>query len=189
MSSNQTGKPVWHLAIREPGGEVFGDFALAKPFEGHLGAHLTDEKILLEGLQRVVGEHHVARSVIPEKKELGRFTATGQRRNDVERGMIRPVEVFQDQKQASLRSDGFQRFADLAHHPLACGSENLLLKSLLLISPYQRRKLYQPGRRAQGQSLDYKSRIRIADKAAQRFEQGVIGFLASISFYALAAGN
>src|SRR5262245_57874326 len=103
--------------------------------------------------------------------------------------MIRPVEIFQGQNQASIRRDGFQRFAHLAHHPLACGSENLLLKSLLLISSYQRRKLYQPGRRAQGQSLDRKSRIRMADKAAQRFEQGVIGFLASVSFYALAAGN
>jgi len=37
--------------------------------------------------------------------------------------------------------------------------------------------------------MDRKSRIRIADKAAQRFEQRVIGFLASVSFYALAAGN
>src|SRR5262245_1027012 len=50
MSLNQTGKPARQLAIRESGGEVFGDFALAKPFEGHLVTHLTDEKILLEGL-------------------------------------------------------------------------------------------------------------------------------------------
>src|SRR5262245_63115919 len=96
--------------------------------------------------------------------------------------MIHPVQIFQDQNQTSLRRDGIQRLADLAHHPLARGSENLLLKSQLLISSYQRRKLNQPGRRAQGESLDSKSRIRTADQAAQRFEQGVIGFLASEPF-------
>src|SRR5215510_13353135 len=176
MSLNQTGEPAWQFAIREPGGKIFGNFALAEPFERHLVTELMKEKFLLEGPERTVGAHHHARSVSPEKKQPGRFTATGQRRNDVERGMIRPMEIFQDQNQAPVRRYNFQRFTYLAHHPLARGAENLLLKGLLLIGSDQRRKLYQPGRRAQGQSLDRKSRVRLADKAAHRFEYGVIGF-------------
>src|SRR5215475_15167291 len=128
-----------------------------------------DEKFLLEGPERTVGAHHRAGSVSPEKKQPGRFTATGQRRNDVERGMIRPMQIFQDQNQASVRSYNFQRFTYLAHHPLARGPENLLPERLLLIGFDKRRKLYQPGRRAKGQSLDRKSRVRLADKAAHRF--------------------
>src|SRR5262245_54108073 len=150
MSLNQSGETARQFAIREPGGKVFGDFALTEPFERHLDTELMKEKFLLECPERTFGARHGARSVTPEKKQLGRFTATGQRRNDVERGMIRPMEIFQDQNQASVRRYNFQRFTYLAHHPLASGPENLLLKGLPLICFDQRRKLYQPGRSAKG---------------------------------------
>src|SRR5262245_2407734 len=96
-----------------------------------------DEKILLEKFERVVGKQHVTRSVSSEEKQPGRFPTTGECRDDVESGMIYPVQVFEDQNQTSISRDDFQRFADLAHHPLARGSENLLLKGLLLISSDQ----------------------------------------------------
>jgi hypothetical protein len=70
------------------------------------------------------------RAVRPEQQDLCRGTAPRQQGHEVERGMIAPVQAFEDEDQRGLGRQGIQHFGKLAQHTLPRGPLQFLLQVL-----------------------------------------------------------
>src|SRR2546425_5073640 len=110
-------------------------------------------------------------------------------RSDVEGGDVDPVRVLEDEDDGVIDGDPFQRFADLPHHPLARCPDGLAMQRLSGIRLYQRRKLDEPGRRVSDQRRHHGIAFGAAQKLTERFEDRVIGLLASEALDTLPARN
>src|SRR5260370_559113 len=106
--------------------------------ESNFVAQIVNEQILLKCLQRTLRNDDICRSVGPDNYELRRPTAACQRRDEIERGGIDPVKVFQDEDQRILRRHHFECFADLPHHTFARGPKRFSPQCLSLFGFHQR---------------------------------------------------
>src|SRR4029453_9266834 len=89
------------------------------------------------------------------------------------------MQILENQHQWSRLRDDLERFAQFANHPLASRPNDLAVQCGVLIRPYQSRKLNQPGRSVGGQRLDHERPGWPTGKLSKRFEQWIVGFLAT----------
>src|SRR5262245_30503876 len=96
--------------------------------------------------------------------------------------MIHPVKIFKDEHEGDILSDDLERFAELAHHALACGPLDLALQRGLLVRSYKRWKLDQPSWRVCSQCVGHERPPLAAGQLSETFENGIVRLLASEAF-------
>ena len=121
-----------------------------------------------------------------DQHEFRGRTAPCQRGDEVNAGVIRPLQVFQHEQQRSLSGDRLQCFTELAQHALTGRAHDFAMQDLAILPREQRRKLCHPSRRFCEEDLDDGFGPGTAAQSSQRLEDRAICFFVSISFYALA---
>ncbi len=176
---DQRGESRRKLAGRESGRDIRRHVGFLQPFEHHFMTQTVQQQILLQRFQRTVGEDQFRRPQRAEHEQARGLAPPRDRRNHVQRRVIDPVQIFEDQHQRHGLRDHFERFAQLAHHAFPRRAENLALQRRLLFRPHQRRKLDQPGRRVCRQCVDDERAERTAGELTDRFEQRIVRLLAA----------
>src|SRR5262245_4392282 len=97
------------------------------------------------------------------------------------------MEILENQHQRSCPRDDLERFTQLAHHPFARRAGNLALQSGLLLRPYERRKLNQPGRGVRRQGVDDERPRSSTGELPESLEQRIVRFLTTKTFDRLTA--
>ena len=166
--------------------EVFGHFGGIERLQHDLAAEVVDGKVLPQAAQRAL--RRFGRRSVRSHHEHPRWPlAASERRDDVERREIRPMQVLEHEDEGVIGGDRFERFADFADHSLARGADGLTLQRLALFGFDERRKLQQPRRRPLCQRVDETPIVRRADQLIDRLEHRIVRFLAAESLDALPA--
>src|SRR5258708_37135445 len=188
MPMNECGETRWKTC-----GKVRGQVRLQvsddKPFERDLFAQSVKLQIALETLQRTTGKYDVQGPISRHDGKPRRVAPASQRRKDVERRRIGPVQILEHENQQIRRGQRFEGLAYLPQHALARCSQDLALEGFPLRSLHQRRKLDQPGGRAGGEGLDDGAAAVAAGKLAQGLKHRIVGLLAAEALDALSARN
>src|ERR1700722_11914801 len=117
---------------------------------------MMNQELLLHHLQWMFGKRYVHRTVSTGEQQFCRSAAAREGGNEIDRGMIRPMKIFQDQYQRRVRSNRLQRLRNFTQHPLAGSTQDFALQYLALFAFYQRWKLDQPGRSFRREDLDHR---------------------------------
>ena len=110
-----------------------------------------------------------------------------QRREQVERRRIAPVEIFEHQDERPLRRQHLERVGQLAQHAVARRAGDPALCRLELRIGGERRQLDEPGRRVPRQHARHVRALRGAAEAPERLEHRQIGLALAEVLHALAA--
>ena len=158
---------------------VVRDVGLLQPLERQLTSQAVHHQILLERLERTVGHDDVRRTVCADHEQSGRFSPPGDRGDDVERRVIGPVEILEDEHDGGCGGHDFERLAEFTHHTFARGAENLPLERGLLVASDEGRELNHPRRRVRLQRVHDLRAAWSTRELPDRFEHRVIGFFAA----------
>jgi hypothetical protein len=171
------------------GGEIGGDLGFAERCQGGVVTQLMHPQFLRQRLQGVVPQGQVHRPGGGDQKQLGGRPAARQGRQQIDRGVVHPLEILDDQQERPGRREGLQRFRNLAQHALARGTQKFALQGLTVCTGQQGGKLHQPGRRVRGQGLHDRVAAGPPAQLAERFQHRVVGFHTAVALQALPAGQ
>src|SRR5262249_47386629 len=160
-------------------GHVVCHITLSEAFELHVMAQVMQLQIMFECLERTLRQDQIRRTKRSNQEQFGRFPAPRDRRDDVYRGTIHPVEIFEDEYERHRLADLLERLAEFTHHTLAGRALNLSLESRLLVCTDEGWKLNEPRWCICRQRVDDKGFERTPCDDAKRFEQGIVRLLAS----------
>ena len=150
-------------------------------------AQVVQQQVLPQRLERARRQDQVCGTKRSEQQQLRVLTAPRDRRNDVERAVVDPMQILEDEHERHRLREDLERLAELTDHPLATRSEELALECGVLLRPKQRRQLNQPGRCVGGERVDDQGTELAPRELTNRFEKRVVGFLAAEAFYRLTA--
>ena len=174
-------------AGRSPGvnsaGQVLFDVRFIKPFELHLMAQVVQQQVLPQRLERARRQDQVCGTKRSQQQQLCVLTAPRDRRNDVERAVVDPMQILEDEHERHRLREDLERLAELTDHPLATRSEELALECGVLLRPNQRRQLNQPGRCEGGERVDHHGTELASRELTNRFEKRVVRLLAAEPFH------
>src|SRR5262249_34122981 len=108
---------------------------------------------------------HLHWSVGANEQETSRLRPPRKTGDDIERRVIAPVEIFQNQYERSLYGEGFYDLGNLAHHAFLGSFRQVALQSLSFGRLDQCGHLQQPGRRKSAQQGDESLSPRLATEA------------------------
>jgi len=74
-----------------------------------------------------------------DEHQFGRHLTARQCRDEIHRGVIDPLEIFENQQQRTFCGDSLQRLADFTQHSLTRGAQDLPLQHLTVFALEQRR--------------------------------------------------
>ena len=175
----------WELVPGKALREIRRHGRRAQEGERHLLAMPVHLQFLLHGLQPVRTGRDIGRPVRPEDEQPRRFAPAGQPRQQVDRGRVAPVQVFQEQDEGRVRAQGVQRLHQLPQHPVARGPLRSALHGLEIRVGEQRRQLNQPGRRMLLEDLHHLFAPGRATQSSERLEQRQVGFAGAVELHAL----
>ena len=133
--------------------------------------------------QRRVVEHRFKRAIGPEHEQPGRVTATRHVGQPIERRVVAPLQVLEDEDQGFDGREGLDGFGELAEH--AFGTDGC---GRIASRRGQRRQMGQPARRAITEHASDR-RVRITRQPPEGLENRQVGFTRAELLDALAASN
>ena len=105
-------------------------------------------ELLLDDTERVRAHDHVDGTIGGEEHQASGLSAPGKGRDEIERRVVAPVDVFQHEHEWHLGGQRLERLGHLAEHPLPRGAEDLSLETIAVGRRNQRRHLGEPGWRS-----------------------------------------
>src|SRR5262249_49931233 len=141
------GDLVRYLPATETRREVLRDVCLGEQLERELGALAMALQPMLYFEQWVLPDRQLDGSIGPNDEEPGSLTALRQIREQSDGRTVAPVWVFEDQDDAALCRQGFDRLSHLAEHPLRRGARYPALQCFGVGLGHERRHLGEPHRR------------------------------------------
>jgi len=160
---------------------------LVEELERQLGPVAVQLQIELERAQRVLVQDHLGRTVGRQQQQAGRLTPPRQRRDQIERRRVAPVQILEDQDQRRVGGERTQGFDHLAQHAPRRGTEALGEQPGALGLLDQGRHLQQPGRRAARELGDPALATGAPAETVDRLEQRQIGLARAVLRWALTA--
>ena len=103
-----------------------------------------NQKILLERIYGMARKNNVNRTVRADQHQSRRSMATCKGGNQIDRGMVHPVQIFEDEEQWTSGSDRFQDLADLAQHSFTRRAQELTSQRFAALALCQCWELCQP---------------------------------------------
>src|SRR5258706_1425224 len=124
MPMNECGETRWKTRGKVRG-QVRSPVSDDKPFERDLFAQSVKLQIALETLQRTTGKYDVQGPISPHDGKPRRVAPASQRRKDVERRRIAPVQILEHENQRIRRGQRFEGLSELPHTALSRSSHEL----------------------------------------------------------------
>src|SRR5689334_20746573 len=93
---DQIGKLGRKIVVRELRGNVFGNVRLFQALQADFMTQTVDDQILLESFQWTAGEDDIGGTISGKEQQSGGAAAARQSRNQIQRGRVDPVQVFQN---------------------------------------------------------------------------------------------
>ena len=91
--------------------------------------------------------NHLSRPIRTQHEQPRRGAPPRQQGEQVERGVIAPVQVFQDEQQERLGGQRIDHFREFPEHAFPCRPVQFMLQAFPVGSTEQPGHLHQPGRR------------------------------------------
>src|ERR1051326_750694 len=107
-------------------------------------AQITNEQVLFCSFDRMSQKNGVDRAIRTCKKQVCRLTTACERGDEIDRGSVSPMEVFENQNQRAIYGEGLECFAKLTYHAPPGASQDFSLERIPLFCSHVRRKLSQP---------------------------------------------
>jgi hypothetical protein len=104
------------LVPRKTRRQIGRDRRLAQQLQPQFRALPVQRQILFDGLQGMPMDGHLHRAIRANEQEPGGLPPLRQPGYEVQRGMIAPVQVFENEHQRTLCRDGIHRLGQLAQH-------------------------------------------------------------------------
>src|ERR1700749_1418426 len=102
------------------------------------------QQILLERIYGMARKNNVNRTVRADQHQSRRSMATRKSGDQIDRGIVHPVQIFENQEQWTSGSDRFQNIADLAQHAFTRSAQELASQHFAALALCQRWELSQP---------------------------------------------
>ena len=118
-----------------------------------------------------------------------RRTPPQQRRQQVERGTVAPLEVLEDEHDRAPRRERLKRLHGLAQHPLARGAPDAALDLLEVVEVDQPRRLHEPRLRPLGERLHELLPVWAFGRPAEGIEHRQIRLARAAMLHALPVGE
>ena len=139
----------------KPHRQVFRNRLLVQVLEGQLCTLLLGSQLLFDGLQRMPARDELCRPVSTDDHQPRFASLPRHVRDQVQRRVVAPVQIFQHEHQRRFSREGVKRVAHLSQHPLARGPEDIAPERLPILRPHARWQLQQPHRRVGPQHIDH----------------------------------
>ena len=123
---NQPREPFRWLMRGEPDPQVLRNCVFSQVIEWELSRESMRLQFPLDGLQWMVTQHHVDRSIRPNHDQPRRVPAPCQISDEVHGRVVAPVQILEHQDQGPFRRHRLEGVGNLAQHPLARGARRLL---------------------------------------------------------------
>src|SRR5215510_6181933 len=128
---------------------------------------------------------HFNRPPGSDDEQARRFAPLRQRRNEIQRRVIAPVQVFDHQHEWSVGRQRLDRSDNLAQHPLTRRPENLTLQRFASGGVKERRHLRKPHRSALIKELNQSVAAMFTTESFERFQQRQVSFARAVLFQTL----
>jgi hypothetical protein len=165
------GEAVRQGAAREAGAQVLGDRVVVEPRDGQLLAAAAHAERVDDRGDGRLARARVGRPVGAEHEQPGGLAAAQERVEQVQRGVVGPVQVLQHEHERGGGTRCVERLEHLAQHARLRGALGAVADGLrvrcLVEQPGQ---LDEPGRRALGEDGQDGVAVRAADQLAERLE-------------------
>ena len=109
--------------------------------------------------------------------------------DQIDRGIVDPVKIFEDQQQRVESRDCLQCLDHLPEHALRGGTQRFPLQGFPLFPVQQAGELKEPGGRLPRERVEHGGAVGTATQLAEGFEHGIERLLAPEPFHALAPGD
>ena len=173
----------------EPPGEVLLHGGQAQEFERQLLAVPVHLELLLDGLQRMRRARHIRRPVRSQDQQTRRVPTPGQHAQQIDRGRVAPVQVFQYQHERRVTRHRLERLHQLPQHSLSRRALRAPLYRLHVVVRQQPRQLRQPCRRMLPEDLNQRFAPHPSPQTPERLEHRQVGLARAVLLHALAAAD
>ena len=107
--------------------EVLGDGAFGQRLEHDVVAKLLQTEVVVQAAQWMLSELRILRAIADHDHQARMGAMTGEGRKHVDRRIIRPMKVLEDEGERRLRRESGEEFADLAQHTATDRADQLPL--------------------------------------------------------------
>src|SRR5262252_5075392 len=113
---------------------------------------------------------HIDGTIGADQEELGPLATAGQPVDQVQGGMVSPVEVLEDQYERPVGAQRFERVGHLPQHPVTGSPEERWLRGFAQLGAYDPRQLFHPGWRVFAEYAKNALRLGPPTKAPDRVQ-------------------
>ena len=166
---------------RQIRGHVLGEQQL----QGQFAHQPAPPQLLHQAVQRVRVEHEVHRAIRPEHQQLRGLPPLRQVGQQVHRGPVTPLQVFEHEHQRGVGRQHVERLGEFAAHAGRGRPGHLALEPFQLRLAHQPRELYQPQGRIPPQHRQDRVARRSVAQLPQRLEERQVRFPLAIVLGAL----
>ena len=142
---------------------------------------------MVDRTERMAAERHLDRSIGPDHEEPRRIAPLRQRRHEVERRVIAPMQILQQQDQR--RRQGGDERRDVAQHTLARAGAEPALERLALGRLDHPGDLHEPGRRMATQHVHDRTPAAGRAETSERLEDRQVRLAGAVLLDALPASD
>src|SRR5262249_11402438 len=143
------------VLVGKSGAQVAGNVFLGEVLERKFMAQTMSLEFAFYSAQRMAGEDHVDGTIGTDAHQSRGITAACQVGDQVEGGVVTPVQVFEHQKQRRIRSETLDGFGHLAQYAFTRSTSSLRLKHAALVRGYKRRHVGKPDRSVLAQNVEH----------------------------------
>src|SRR5262249_50747917 len=116
--------------------EILGYFSGFERFQRDVAAQLANRKVLPQTAHRRLRRSGWGTQCADEE-HLRATLPPGERRDEVQRRVVRPMEVFENEDECAVGGDGFERVTDFANHALASHADRVTLERRALFGLHE----------------------------------------------------
>ena len=179
----------WELVGGETKREIPLHVRLGERPESELARMTARQQTSPGRSERMPADDDVGRPVGAEEEEARWLFAHRERRKQVDRRRVAPLEIVEPENQRTLRGERLHGIAHLAQHPLAIRAGDASEKPLVLHLREERRHLGEPGRRVPTEDVENPIPAGTAAHRRQRLQDRQVGLSGSVLLDALPAGD
>src|SRR5215216_2775256 len=184
---DQPGQLFRKTITRKDDGQVLRDCFRAEIGQRQLLALLLGKQLLFDSFERMSTRDQLRVAISSNQHQVRGPDSRCEVRDQVERRVVAPVQVFKNQHKGLFGSEHLQCLAHFPQHSLARSSDYFTAQRLAFCSSQQRRHLQQPHRRVSAQHFD--NLLLISTQAAHCVEYGQVGLAGPILFEALSPAD
>ena len=172
--------------VGESAGQVLVHGGPGQELDPQLLALPVSGQLLLHCAQRMRADDHVDGAERAEQQQARRLPAARERGDEIERGVVAPVKVLEDEHEGDLGRQRLKRLGHLAEHALPRRPEDLPLQPITVGCADQRGHLDEPGGRVALENGDDAVPVVLAAESPEGLEHGHVGLSRAVEGETLA---